>query len=98
MPGKDTIMSFSKRPVSGLKPVTTISKIRVKPRDQRQLSLGNFTSAQAPKGFAVEVRPKLDSESVVTEVISLGTPSNHKFMLCIANYGDKAVTAKVREI
>ena len=58
--------------------------------------LGYFTATRPAKGFAIELRARqLMDESVVTEVMNIGTDSKYRLVLSIANYSDMAVQAKV---
>lgn len=73
-----------------------IEKLELKPREQRHISLGSFVGDDPPKGFSVEVAPDPDpTDSVRTEVTSLGTPRQYRLVMNISNDGAKTVSAAV---
>jgi hypothetical protein len=76
-----------------------IGKIRVKPHEQPRLSLGSYTTDQPPKGFSIEIHPDPEpKESIVTEITKMGITRRYELILHVANYGNKAVTAKVWQL
>ncbi len=76
-----------------------ICTIDVQPRDQSRVSLGKFTSDDKLKGFSIEITPEPDSpDSIVTHITNLGTSSQSRLVLHIANFGDKAISADVRQL
>jgi hypothetical protein len=76
-----------------------IGKLKVGRAEQLQMSLGVFGADRPAKGFSVEVSPDPQpEESVVTEVIAVGSPARHELFLSIANFGDKPITAEVWRI
>ena len=76
-----------------------ITENGVKIGEQQRITLGSFTAASPPKGFSIELTPDPNPVgSVVTEVTSLGTSKRYKLVLLIANYGTKAVTAKIWQL
>ncbi|MGI0134077.1 MAG: hypothetical protein ACREBW_03875 [Candidatus Micrarchaeaceae archaeon] len=73
-----------------------IADIMVKPCGQEHVTLGYFTAAKPAKGFAIELHAKQPiDESVVAEIMNIGTDSKYRLVLSIANYSDAAVQAKV---
>lgn len=73
-----------------------VGTLHVSPQQQLQLSLGYFGVDNPGKGFSVELEP--DPEplgSVVTEILSVGSTKQHELILNVANYGQRAVSAKV---
>jgi hypothetical protein len=76
-----------------------IGKLRVGRAEQLQMSLGVFGDDRPAKGFSVEVSPDpTPEESVVTEIIAMGSPSRYELFLTVANFGDKPITAEVWRI
>lgn len=75
-----------------------IGEIEVQPREQPHMSLGNFTNANPPKGFAVHITPDPEPDTIVTQVTRLGEDENYELVLHIANYGNKMVSAEVWEL
>jgi hypothetical protein len=74
-------------------------EIKVEPRQQKRVTLGSFTSKKIPRGFSIEILPDPDpTDSVATEIISLGTASRYKLILQLANYGSKAVKVKIWQL
>jgi len=73
-----------------------IGNLRVSPAEQLQLSLGVFGIDRPEKGFSISLSPDPNpSESVVTEILSVGSATRHELFLCLANFSDKLVTAEV---
>jgi len=71
-------------------------RLRVAPQQQAQLSLGVYGTNRHEKGFSIEIKPTPHSEeSVVTQVLSIGSDRRHELILSIANHGERAVTADV---
>lgn len=75
-----------------------IGEIEVKSKEQPHISLGNFSSANPPKGFAIHVTPDPEPEAIVTQVTRLGEDDNYELVLHIANYGNKTVSAEVWQL
>lgn len=75
-----------------------IAEIEVKSQEQPHISLGNYTAAHPPKGFAVHVDPDPEPEAIVTQITSLGTDKEYELVLHIANYGNKTVSAEVWQL
>ncbi|MGH7157466.1 MAG: hypothetical protein ACREGD_00080 [Candidatus Saccharimonadales bacterium] len=73
-----------------------IERIDVKPGEQLRVLLGSFSTENSPKGFSIALNPDPKPlGSVVTQVTSIETPKQHKLILHIANYSNKAITAEV---
>ncbi len=73
-----------------------IGKLEVKSQEQPHMLLGEFTSSFPAKGFLIQIEPDPDStDSIVTQIIKLGTENHYNLILHIANYGDKTVYAEV---
>lgn len=73
-----------------------VADITVKPCGQEHVTLGYFTDTRPAKGFAIELHAsQLIDESVVAEVMNIGTDNKYRLVLSIANYSDMAVQAKV---
>jgi hypothetical protein len=76
-----------------------IEKVRIKPRGQERVFLGNFENGAQPLGFSVEVTPDPEpTDSVETQVVTIGTAHRYKLIMNIANYGAKAVRATIRQL
>ncbi|MET0779803.1 MAG: hypothetical protein ABWY71_03130 [Candidatus Saccharimonadales bacterium] len=76
-----------------------IAQLEVKLGEQQHITLGSFTEASPPKGFSIELTPDPNpAGSVVTEITSLGTAKRYKLVLHIANYGTRAVSAKIWQL
>ena len=83
-------------PVQDKKP---LNEIEVMPEEQQRIPLGSFGGKDEPKGFSIGITPEPDpTDSVVTAVTTLGTASRYEFVLHVANYGGKPVTAKVWQL
>lgn len=73
-----------------------VGELEVRPRRQERVSLGNFTLANPPKGFSLQVTPKRDSDAVVPQLTRLGaTYDKYELVLHVANYGDRTVSVEV---
>lgn len=73
--------------------------VRLRPGEQRSVLLGEFRLADPPKGFAVELSPDpFPAESVETQITTVGYVKHCKYVLFIANYGTRAITAEVRQL
>jgi hypothetical protein len=73
--------------------------ITVKPGEQLKVTLGEYTSKNAPKGFSIDFDPlPRPKRAVETQIASVGTDEHYKMILFIANYGTRAVTAEVRQL
>ena len=75
-----------------------ISEIEVKSKEQSHMSLGNYTSAHPPKGFAIHISSDPEPDTIVTQITSLGTDKEYELVLHIANYGNKVISAEVWQI
>lgn len=75
-----------------------IGEIEVKSKEQPHISLGNFTNAHPPKGFAIHISPDPEPEAIVTQVTRLGEDDNYELVLHIANYGNKTISAEVWQL
>lgn len=75
-----------------------LGEIEVKSKEQPHMSLGNFSSANPPKGFAIHISPDPDPEAIVTQVTRLGENDNYELVLHIANYGNQTVSAEVWQL
>jgi len=62
------------------------------------MSLGNFAAYEPFKGFSIELRPKPEIGSVITEVLNTGTNQLYKLTLFVSNNGAKSITAKIRQL
>jgi hypothetical protein len=72
-----------------------IGEIEIMPKEQPHISLGNYTPANRPKGFAIRIHPDPELDSIVTQITSLGDNNKYELVLHIANYGDAQVSAEV---
>lgn len=73
-----------------------VGRLRVAPQQQTHLSLGVYGNYRHEKGFSIELKPTPHpDESVVTQILSVGSDERHELILNITNYGDRAVTADV---
>lgn len=73
-----------------------IGKMKVGPTEQLQLSLGVFGVDRPEKGFSVALHPDPNPpESIVTEILSIGSATRYELFLSVANFSDKAITAEV---
>jgi hypothetical protein len=79
--------------------VKFIEELNIKPNKRQSVMLGDFTEANPPKGFSVEITPDPSpAGSVVTEVATVETPKGYKLVMLIANQGARAVKLKVRQL
>jgi hypothetical protein len=73
-----------------------IGKLKVGPSEQARLSLGFFGENRPEKGFSIAISPDpAPLDSVITEMLSIGSPTRYELFLTIANYGTKAVNTEV---
>lgn len=75
-----------------------IGEIEVRSKEQPHMSLGNFNSMNPPKGFTIHISPDSDPDDIVTQVTRLGEDDDYELVLHIANYGNKTVSAEVRQM
>jgi len=75
-----------------------IGEIEVKSKEQPHISLGNFSSASPPKGFAIHITPDPEPGDIVTQVTRIGDEKHYEMVLHIANYGNKTVSAEVWQL
>lgn len=81
------------------KPDQSIGELRVKPRQQPSILLGNFNAENPPKGFRIAIHPNpRPANSVSTSVATTGTPDSYKLILRVANNGIKTVGVTVQQI
>jgi hypothetical protein len=84
------------RDISQPKNAVFIQSLKIKPGDQNKVPLGSFTDDNPPKGFLVEIDPDpMPANSVVTEVVSLGSHHRYTLYMQIANYSAKALNAEI---
>lgn len=75
-----------------------LGSLELKPRQQSHMSLGLFNPSKPAKGFLVNVSPDPNvSDSVVTQITSLGNARHYELILRVANYGDQKLQAEVWE-
>lgn len=72
-----------------------IGEIEVKSKEQPHISLGNYSIANPPKGFAIHITPDPEPDAIITQITSLGTEEEYELVLHIANYGNRTVSAEV---
>lgn len=73
-----------------------VGQLRAAPQQQIQMSLGVFGADRPVKGFSIDISPDPDvDESVVAQILSVGSDKRYELILNIANFGDHAVTADV---
>jgi len=73
-----------------------IGKLKVGPREQLQISLGVFGADRPEKGFSVSIDPDpTPYDSVVSEVLSIGSARRYELFLSVANFSDKLITAEI---
>lgn len=76
-----------------------IGELRVKPKQQPSILLGNFSAENPPKGFKIAIHPNpRPANSVSTSVATTGTPDHYKLILRVANNGIKTVGVTVQQI
>jgi hypothetical protein len=70
-----------------------VAEIEVRPFEEPCMSLGIFTSQEAPKGFSIEVIPQLkDPSTVVADVTMRKIKQGSEFVLHIVNKSNKTVS------
>ena len=73
--------------------------LTVQPRDQQYVSLGQYTAKRCPKGFTVTFTPEPEPRnSAVSQIVTVEDQGRTKFVLQVANFGTKPVTARVWKI
>ena len=76
-----------------------IGNLRVKPRDQQHIHLGNYTTARHAKGFSISLTPEPALPDMVTaDVITVDKGGGYELILHVANYGDTVIDAEVWEM
>jgi hypothetical protein len=79
-----------------------VCNIQVAPREQRRVTLGEFETSEAFKGFIVEFGSNLRSNKTVTtqiqQVESASKPGASTFFMHIANQGKKTLRATVHTV
>jgi hypothetical protein len=73
-----------------------VGRMHVAPQQQLQMSLGVFGADRPVRGFSIDLSPDPESdESVVAQILSVGSDQRFELILNIANVGERAVTADV---
>jgi hypothetical protein len=75
-----------------------IGEVTVLAKDQPHLSLGTYTAAHPPKGFAIHITPDPEPDAIVTQITQLGSDKKYELVLHIANYGNEDVSAEVWQL
>lgn len=75
-----------------------VGEVEIRPCDQVHMSLSIFDRASIPKGYSVQIIPRIESDAIVMQITSLGTDEEYELILHVANYGDKTVSAEVWQI
>lgn len=76
-----------------------VGEIEVRPGEQPHMSLGNYAKPHLPKGFSIGLTPEVESDAVVAQVICLETDDEKcEYVLQIANYGDRTISAEIRHL
>jgi hypothetical protein len=73
-----------------------IGEIEVRPKEQPHMSLGNYTSTNIPERFIIRVKPELESDVIVAQIIKL--EPKQELILHVANYGNEIISAEVWSI
>lgn len=76
----------------------SVGEVEIKSCDQVHMSLGNLNKTNTPKGYSVQITPNPESDTIVTQMTSLGTDEEYELVLHIANYGDKTVSVEVWQV
>jgi len=74
---------------------TPVAELEVRAKEQPHISLGSYTAANSPKGFAIHISPDPEPETIVTRITRLGTDKKYELVLHIANYGNVTVSAEI---
>lgn len=76
-----------------------IGEIEVRPGDQSHISLGTFSNNRPPVGFSTHLTPDPQDDAIVTHVARIEVGNNRfELILHIANYGDRTISAEVRQL
>jgi hypothetical protein len=76
-----------------------VSKVSVKPNKKLSVPLGNTFTGSVPKGFSIELRPRVvAAEEVELQITTSGTPQKFEYMLHVTNNSPKPVSAEVWQI
>lgn len=77
-----------------------IGEIEVRPGEQSHISLGVFQEKERLKGFTTELTPEpQDEDAIVTHVARIEKENEgYELILHIANYGNKTVSAEIRQL
>jgi hypothetical protein len=75
---------------------TFIGALQADSEQQTHMSLGHYTAAHRPKGFAVELSAEDEQQdTAVAQIFSQGTPRHYELVLRVTNHGRVPVTASV---
>lgn len=75
-----------------------IGEVEVKSRDQTHISLGVFSNIKPPKGFTTYVTPNPQDDAIDTQIVRLDAEDDtYELVLYIGNYGDKTISAEIRQ-
>lgn len=76
-----------------------VGEIEVRPGEQPHMSLGNYIRPHLPKGFSIGLTPEVQPDAVVAQVICLELDNEKcEYVLHIANYGDRTISAEIRHL
>jgi hypothetical protein len=75
-----------------------IGEIEVRSGEQPHMSLGNYRSLSSPKRFAIHINPDPEPDTIVTQIMHLGTKDRYELVLHIANYGNKTVSVTIWQL
>jgi len=73
-----------------------VTRLQIKPAEQKTAPLGSFTEETTPKGFLIEVGPDpFPAGSVTTDVTRQGNARHHSLHLEVVNSSPKTIDADV---
>lgn len=81
------------------KSTRSFNSLEVGPLEQKSIVLGSYLAKKLTKGFSVEYAPEPDPpDSVVTQITDTGSATESRFVLHIANFGDRVIVAKIKKL
>lgn len=77
-----------------------LEEVELRSGEQTRVFLGVFKSPYIPKGFSISLSPNtIEDEEIVQQITKLELQDKqYEFILHIANYSSKAVSAEVRKL
>ena len=76
-----------------------VGEVEVRSGEQVRFPLGVYYAADALKGFAIQINPEPADGAIVAKIVGIRAKNGgRKYVLHLANYGDRTVCAQVRSL